>query len=93
MTPLSNMAWDSDIITALNRLTSDKIRNEAYWRETVDNVEDGLNPSGVGRLSLSGLESWVAKCCTSEKETACEDNPSTPPVENRVFRHISPRSN
>jgi len=69
MTPLSEQCWDTDIQAALFSLTRDAVKDQAYWFATVSRVEEGYDPASGQKITLSGLEAWVARCKTPPTAT------------------------
>ncbi|NKX40403.1 hypothetical protein HGG71_02850 [Rhodobacteraceae bacterium R_SAG2] len=62
VTPLSELCWGSDIEIALLSVARSTLVDREYWFATVDLVESGIDPETNQKITMSGLEAWVARC-------------------------------
>lgn len=84
ITPLHEWCWDADILLAVLSLTRDRIKDQSYWYDTIDRVEEGNSPDKNQRITLSELSAWVERCTT--EPTATEETESA----QRKTRSVSP---
>lgn len=62
MTPHSELCWDSDIEIAVLSLKRSTVIDREYWFVTVAHIENGIDPETNQKITMSGLEAWVARC-------------------------------
>jgi len=61
---LSEMLFDGEADTEVMRLAANKhlIRDRDYFERTSDRIAAGYDPATRKRLTMSGLQAWVARC-------------------------------